>query len=744
MRFSQSTTATGTVCARRPPIGTRIVCATVALLASAAAVAADRSEASAAPREDVVVTARRNVIERLPAIDGVHIFSGKKSEVIDLTTLDANVTQKNAREIFAKVPGVFVYDMDGTGNQVNISTRGLDPHRGWEFNIRKDGFITNSDMYGYPASHFSIPMEAVERIELVRGTGALQYGAQFGGMLNYVTKRPGPEEGLSFETINSVGSFGTLSTYNALGGRYGAADFYAYYSKRDSDGYRDNADTDAEYAGVTGNLGLGDNVQVTAGFNWSEYLIQLAGPLTDAMFNANPKQATRARNYYSPDIYVPSLGVTWTPTDKTTLSWTGSAVLGVGRRVMFDHAADVADAINPATGQYANRQVDIDDYHSYTTALKGLQRYTLWGREHAFTAGVELMDNDTRRRQQGVGTTGTDYTLALVKPGYGRDLHLKSTNVAVFVENRFSLTERWSINPGVRFESGKSEFVGTVVGYPPGELPNEIEHDFTMLGISSEYQLSAQSSFYGGYSEAYRPVLFKDIIPGSALERVDKNLKDGRGHTLEAGFRGSRGALSWDLSAFDLVYENRMGTSAQFDATGFYNLRTNIGDSETYGLEVFLQYGFAIADDADLTVFTSTSWMESSYDDGARVRVGQRNVSVAGNEVQSVPSVISRNGLTLTCARVTATLLYSYTAESYADALNTVIPSANGAVGLVPGYGLLDLSASYRINEHLKLRGSINNLSDEQYFTKRPEFYPGPGVWPSDGRSVLVSLGIAF
>jgi len=38
-------------------------------------------------------------------------------------------------------------------------------------------------MYGYPASHFGLPMEAVERIELVRGTGALQYGAQFGGML---------------------------------------------------------------------------------------------------------------------------------------------------------------------------------------------------------------------------------------------------------------------------------------------------------------------------------------------------------------------------------------------------------------------------------------------------------------------------------------------------------------------------------------------------------------------------------
>ena len=54
------------------------------------------------------------------------------------------------RQIFAKVPGVFVYDMDGSGNQVNISTRGLDPHRGWEFNIRRNEAITNSVKYAFP------------------------------------------------------------------------------------------------------------------------------------------------------------------------------------------------------------------------------------------------------------------------------------------------------------------------------------------------------------------------------------------------------------------------------------------------------------------------------------------------------------------------------------------------------------------------------------------------------------------
>ena len=123
------------------------------------------------------IKAQIEQMARLPQSQGAYLWAGKKNEVINLQHMDANIAEKTARQIFAKVPGVFVYDMDGTGNQTNISTRGLDPHRGWEFNIRANGTMTNSDIYGYPASHFSLPLAAVGRIELIRGTGERQYGA---------------------------------------------------------------------------------------------------------------------------------------------------------------------------------------------------------------------------------------------------------------------------------------------------------------------------------------------------------------------------------------------------------------------------------------------------------------------------------------------------------------------------------------------------------------------------------------
>ena len=98
----------------------------------------------------VIIDGSRQVrdIRRLDDIQGTYNFSGKKSEVVLLSGQNNGLAEKYCRQLFAKIPGIFVYDVDGTGNQVNISARGLDPHRGWEFNIRKDGIITNTDMYG--------------------------------------------------------------------------------------------------------------------------------------------------------------------------------------------------------------------------------------------------------------------------------------------------------------------------------------------------------------------------------------------------------------------------------------------------------------------------------------------------------------------------------------------------------------------------------------------------------------------
>ncbi|MBL7805349.1 MAG: TonB-dependent receptor [Saprospiraceae bacterium] len=693
---------------------------------------------------EVSIRTQRLTIDRLPPVQGTYIWAGKKSEVISLDNTDANIAEKTARQIFSKIPGVFVYDMDGSGNQVNISTRGLDPHRGWEFNVRTDGIITNSDMYGYPASHLSIPMEAIGRIELVRGTGALQYGAQFGGMLNYVLRQPDTTRQIGLESINSVGSYGLLSTYNAVGGRIGRLDYQAYYSKRVSSGYRDNAESDFDGQGLMLRYHLNDRLSLRAEFLRSQYIYRLPGALTDAQFEANPRQSTRSRNFYSPEIYVPSFTLDWHIDNRTSLRWTASAVLGYRNSVMWDRPANVKDTINAASLTYNARQVDIDNFNSYTTELRILRHYDLLGNTSNLAAGVQYMHNDLNRRQLGVGTTGSDYDLSVDANGFRRDLWLRSRNVAFFLENKFQLTRSLSLSPGFRYESGHSKLSGKTTYYDPQELLNTIEHNFPLLGVNTEYQISENQTFYAGWSQAYRPVILKDIIPANIYEQVDKDLEDAFGYNLELGWRGSTRNFKWDLSAFALQYNNRLGNLAEYDESRdtFVLYRTNIGDARTLGLELFAEYGFYLSDEVRVNIFSSTSWFNADYL-GDSLRVSSReNRGIKGNRVESVPEWISRNGLNVRYKELSVSLLYSYTAESYADPFNTKEPSANGAVGLVPAYSLLDLNATWRISPQLTLRLSASNLLDEQYFTKRPTFYPGPGIWPSDGRSFVATVAI--
>lgn len=681
-------------------------------------------------------------IQRLDSIEGTYIFSGKKTEVIELSQKNVTLAEKYGRQIFSKIPGLFVYDMDGTGNQLNISTRGLDAHRGWEINNRKDGIITNSDMYGYPASHYNIPMEAVERIEFVRGTSSLQYGAQFGGMINYISKQPDSTKKIAIESVNTIGSYGLVSTFNGITGKIGKFSYSAWINGKWITGYRNNSDAAFNSEAISLFYEPSKKLKIKVEWTHSNYLTHVPGPLADSMFRANPQMSTRSRNYYSPNIHIPSLSIDWKIAKATRLRLTTSAVLGSRSSVLFDKPATIKDTIATATLQYNNRQVDIDNFNSYTTELRLLQSYSLFNQKSSIAVGFQYMNNNLQRRQQGKGTTGTDFDLTLVNPAWGRNLNYKTSNFAFFAENRFLLTKKWSLNAGFRMEIGETNMSGKISYYADSAVPNKIKHNFPLLGFNSQYNLTQDINLYAGWSQAYRPVIFKDIIPQSVYEVSDKNLKDAFGYNAEIGFRGKWKFLKWDFSGFLLQYNNRLGTLAQTDSLGnLIIFRTNIGNARTAGLEMFVQSDFNLSPRTSVSVFTSSSFMDGRYQE-ATVRSGAANVSIKGNKVESVPTWISRSGLTFKYSIFQLSLLYSFTSESFADALNTLTLNASGALGLVPSYQIVDVNFAFRLSEKIKLQFNINNLFNESYFTKRPLFYPGPGIWPSDGRTVSGTFAV--
>lgn len=682
---------------------------------------------------------QQTAIERLPEVIGTYIASGKKNEVITISDMDVNLADKTGRQLFAKVPGVFVYDMDGSGNQINIATRGLDPHRSWEYNVRLNGVMTNSDLYGYPASHFSAPMESVEKVELIRGTASLQYGATFGGMINYVTKTADTTRKISYEGQFNYGSFDTRSMYHAIGGKIGKFSYYAYAHNRASDGYRENGDSKSNGQFLSLAYAFSPNLTLKAEIAHSYYNYHIPGPLSDGLFYDNPRQSTRARNYYAPDIWVPSLNLDWKISPRTQLSVIANGLYGTRNSVMFVGFADKLDVPNTA-GVYSNRQVDIDHFNSFTAEARFKHQFNTGGIKHTTIAGVRYINNDLNRQQIGKGTAGFDYDLSLVTSGYGRDLWFRTGNIAVFAEHLLQLNPRLSVSGGMRVEHGTTDMTGTISYLAPAKVPNEIKHRFPLFGASAQYKLSSFASLYAGISEAYRPVIFADVIPANALEKIDTNLLDAKGFNAELGIRGNwRNRIHFDVSVFALHYNNRMGSTIIQENGQSLVFKTNLGNTITHGVEFYTEVNVLQTKSGSISVFTSTSYFDARYVQGTLV-AGGKITEIAGNRVESTPKWMTRNGLQGRYHSLSAALQYSWVAMSYSDPENTVNPSPNGSKGTVPAYGLFDFNATYRFNKHFSLRASVSNFTDTQYFTKRPTIYPGPGVWPSDGRSFTTTL----
>lgn len=680
-----------------------------------------------------------NPINPLPNINRDFLVGGRKSEVISLTHLPANLAEKTGRQIFAKIPSAFVYDMDGPGNQINLSVRGLDGHRSWEFNVRQSGIVLNSDMYGYPASHYSMPLEAVERIEIIRGTAALQYGQQFGGMINYVLKQPEAGDPFTLENISTVGSFGLLANYTSIGGNQGKFTYFGYFQKRSSDGYREGAssDSDAQHLGIT--YAFSPRWKAKAELSRSTYTYKIPGPLTDQQFASNPRQATRTRNFYSPEIFIPALSLEGKLGTQTSLITTLSGIYGGRSVVSFDALANVPDLINPATGTYAHRNVDIDDYHSRTAEIRLLHQYLLAKLPANLSVSTRYFNNSFDRRQRGKGTTGLDFDLS-VEGDFLRDVNLKSESAALAIENQVFLSPQLSVSPGIRIERGSSVMSGRIDYLEAEQVPQRIEYNFVTLGLHSAYQIKDQVRVYAGISQANRPILFQDLIPGSPLALISPDLENTFGYNAELGLENrAHSKLTYHLTLFQTLIGNRVGNILVLKDGKTFTQKANIGDSQTTGLELLMDWQFFTSENLSLSAYTSSSWMDARYLNG-QIASPDGNQELRGNRVEAVPEWISRNGISASMGSLQVMIQHQFVSKSFSDALNTRTPPASGAVGIVPAYHIWDLQGTYRFG-NLILRASLQNVFDKSYFTRRPLMYPGPGIWPSDGRGLVVSVG---
>src|SRR6476620_7286551 len=110
------------------------------------------------------------------------IYSGKKTEVLITDSIDANTALNNPRQVMGRILGAVFSETQGSGFPSNgVGFRGLNPSQSIETNTRMNGYNITADLYGYPEAYFLPSLEAVQRIEVIRGASSLQFGPQFGG-----------------------------------------------------------------------------------------------------------------------------------------------------------------------------------------------------------------------------------------------------------------------------------------------------------------------------------------------------------------------------------------------------------------------------------------------------------------------------------------------------------------------------------------------------------------------------------
>lgn len=677
---------------------------------------------------------------KLNDVSGTSIYAGKKTEVIYLKNINANLATNNTRQIYARIPGLNIWEYDRGGLQLGIGGRGLSPNRSSNFNIRQNGYDISADALGYPESYYTPSSEAVDRIEIIRGAASLQYGPQFGGLINFVMKEGPKEKPFEFTTRQTAGSFGFLNSFNSIGGTVAKKklNYYAFYQFKKGDDWRPNSHYDQHNAYVHLAYDLTKKFKITAEYTLMKYLAQQPGGLTDAQFEEDPSVSVRARNWFKVDWNLISLNLDYNLNENNRFNLRTYTLQG-GR-----DALGLLSYINrPDNG--GNRDYMADRYNNFGSELRFIHRYKmLRDIKSTLLLGGRLYKGLTDRKQ-GDGSNGSDADFRFIGSEPGKSAYrFPGTNIAAFAENIFQINKHWNITPGLRFEHINTKADGYY--YKPNVFiaSEKIEESkanprsFVLLGIGSSYKFDNGTEMYANISQNYRSINFNDIRVVNSNARVDPNLKDETGYNMDLGFRGNyQGWVYMDVSVFYLKYNDRIGSIFSRDSNFMtYRLRTNVSDSRNFGIEFLLEADIIKGltggkSKYKLNVYANISRINARY-------INTKNTAIANKLVENVPPELYRTGASFGTTRFNITYQFSYQSKQYSDATNTEI-TPTAVDGAIPAFTVMDLSLSYNWR-HFTFYTGINNLLNRKYFTRRADGYPGPGILPADKRNFYFTL----
>ncbi len=683
-------------------------------------------------------------------VDG--LYAAKKNEIVVLDEMSMNKSTNNSRQVFAKVAGINVQETDAGGLQMGVGARGLDPKRTTNFNTRQDGYDIAADALGYPESYYTPPMEAVQQIEVVRGAASLQYGTQFGGLLNFKMKRGNPDKTLEVISRQTLGSYNFYGTYNSVSGSKNGLNYYGYFQHKQGSGWRPNSDYNAN--GFYGSLGkkLNEKWSVDLAYSHYYYLTKQPGGLTDRQFQDNPNQSFRDRNWFKINWNVANMTINGQLTK--SLSLNSKTFMVNSSRAALGFLGNIT-----RTDTGGARDLILGEFFNLGNETRLIQRFNLRSNPGAFLLGARLYRGFTQNRQgKAIGFDEPSFTFISPDDLEGSDFKFPSRNVAAFAEMLIPLSGCWYLTPGARYEYINTQNSGYYTEITRHPLTNELlnrsriedgnsrTRNIFLLGLGALWRCKAGLEVYANASQNYRAMNFSDLYVSNPNLVIAPNMQDETGFTIDAGIKGKalREAFTFDAGIFMMQYQNRIGEmlTTITDKEGvksIVNYRNNIANARFVGIEVFEEFDFfkwrKKSSTSQFSWFNNIALVSAKY-------TNSESSAVSGNLVENVPTINYKTGFALKVKRFGASLQANYVSQQFTDATNAeFFPDAT--VGVIPSYTVLDASANYTY-KRIKLEASINNLTDQIYFTRRATGYPGPGIIPAQRRMIFVTLQIAI
>ncbi len=683
----------------------------------------------------------------LPPVRGVQIYTGTNA-VIELAELSGAKSTANPREIFAKVPGLNIWESDGAGIQVGIGGRGLSPNRTANFNTRQNGYDISADALGYPESYYTPPFEALKAIEIIRGSASLQFGTQFGGLLNFIIKDAPNNTPFEFTSRTTGGTYGYLGTFNRVAGSKNRLFYQAYHQYKRGDGYRENSNFEQHQAFAQVGYYLTENVKVRLEYTHMNYLAKQAGGLSDVLFEEDPRQSLRDRNWFRVNWNMLAFHYDHEISRKAHFNVRAFGMASSRQTLGF---------LGKITQQDPGgaREMLLGTFRNAGAEARFLQRYDVQRKKEkmeirgAFLVGARYYRGKTIA-DQGTATDGVDPDFDYQNPNdlEGSSFTYPSENIAGFAENILFLGDRTTVNFGLRMESihsGSSGYYKRYAVHPVNldtlavytiQDNNSVERFVPLFGAGASFRTSKRSKVYANFTQNYRAINFTDIRINNPNIVIDSAIRDEYGYTIEIGFRGiKKDFWIYDIAAFSVFYGDKIGLAPKAGTT--VKERTNIGNARNMGVELFTEFDFikALRDSSrhSLSLFVNAAYIDARY-------ISSKEPNYVGKQVEYVSPFILKSGLKYKTGPWSFQVQGSYNSSQFSDASNSILPSGDAVIGEIPSYLVFDFSGRYTCKKYFQFEAGVNNFTNQQYYTRRAAAYPGPGILPSDGINAYLTI----